>query len=272
MAQERRTEIRTIEVPASTAWPMVLAVGVTLLLFGLVTSLAVSAVGAVLLVAAAVGWFREVLPRERHEALALEAPAPAVAPTSRAVRRLDAGEAPHRARLPVLVYPVSAGVRGGIAGGVAMAALALLHGVLNHGSLWYTVNLLAAAASAELSEAGPETLAAFSATGLVLALVIHATLSLLVGLLYGAILPMFPWHPAWWGGIVAPLLWTGLIAASLGIIDPALNARIEWPWFVASQIAFGLLAGIVVARSGRVATFQHAAPGRRAGLETQDDR
>ena len=270
MEAERRREAGTIEAPASTAWPMVLAVGMTLLLSGLVTNVAVSALGVVLFVAAAVGWFREVLPHERHEPLALERPSAGVAPSPRAVRHLAAGEARHRARLPVEVYPYSAGVKGGIAGGVAMAALAVLHGLIDHGSLWYTINLLAAAASAELSEAGPEALAAFSAEGLVLALVIHATLSLLVGLLYGAILPMFPWHPAWWGGVVAPLLWTGLIAATLGIINPALSARIEWLWFVASQIAFGLVAGLVVARSGRIATFQHASLAERAGLETQD--
>ena len=271
MAAERRRETGETLAPASTAWPMVLAVGVTLVVSGLVTNAAVSGVGAVLFAAAAVGWFREVLPHERHERLALEPPAAPIAPSPRVVRRLAAGGARHRARLPVEVYPVSAGVRGGVAGGVAMAALALLHGVVNHGSLWYTINLLAAAASAELSQAGPEALAAFSAPGLALALVIHATLSLLVGLLYGAVLPMFPWHPAWWGGVVAPLLWTGLIAATLGIVDPALNARIEWPWFVASQVAFGLVAGLVVARSGRVATFQHAPLAERAGLETQDE-
>jgi len=262
----------TVEAPASTPWPMVLAVGMALAAAGLVTNAAVSVVGGVLFVTAAVGWFREVLPHERHEALALERPPAEVAPSPRAVRRLAAGAPRHRARLPVEVYPLSAGVKGGIAGGVAMAALAVFHGIVNHASLWYTINLLAAAGSAELSAASPEALRAFSLEGLVLALVIHATLSLLVGLLYGAILPMFPWHPAWWGGVVAPLLWTGLIAATLGIVNPALNARIEWPWFVASQIAFGLVAGLVVARSARIATFQHAPLAERAGLETRDDR
>jgi hypothetical protein len=271
METERRRGPGLVEVPASTAWPMVVAVGATLLLAGLVTNVSVSAVGVALFVVGAVGWFREVLPHERHEPVALERPAARVAPSPRAVLRLARGEVRHRARLPVEVYPYSAGVKGGIAGGVAMAALAVLHGLIDHGSLWYTINLLAAAASAELSSAGPQALAAFSAEGLVLALVIHATLSLLVGLLYGAILPMFPWHPAWWGGVVAPLLWTGLIAATLGIVNPALNERIEWRWFVASQIAFGLVAGLVVARAGRIATFQHAPLAERAGLGTQDE-
>jgi len=66
-------------------------------------------------------------------------------------------------------------------------------------------------------------------------------------------------------------MWTGLIAATLGIINPALNERIEWSWFTASQVAFGVVAGLVVARSARIATFQHAPFRERARLETQDE-
>jgi hypothetical protein len=213
-----------------------------------------------------------VLPHEHEETVPLEPAAAAVVPSPHAVLRLVAGEAGHRARLPVAVYPYSAGIRGGIAGGIAMAALAVIHGLLAHGSPWYTINLLAAAGSAAMSNAPAATLSQFSAQGFVLALMIHGALSLLVGLLYGAILPMFPWHPAFWGGLVAPLLWTGLIAAGLDVINPALDARIEWGWFIATQIAFGLVAGLVVARSSPVATFQHAPLAVRAGIETRYER
>src|ERR1700756_182615 len=58
---------REIEVPASTAWPIVLAFGFTLLFAGLLTSASVSVLGAVLAVAGSVGWFREVLPHEHEE-------------------------------------------------------------------------------------------------------------------------------------------------------------------------------------------------------------
>jgi hypothetical protein len=153
-----------------------------------------------------------------------------------------------------------------------MAALAVVHGLLVHGSPWYTINLLAAAGSAALSNAPEATLVQWSTQGFVLALVIHGVLSLLVGLLYGALLPMLPRHPAFWGGLVAPLMWTGLIASALHVINPALNARIEWTWFVLTQVAFGLVAGLVVARSNRVATFQRAPLVVRAGIETQDER
>jgi hypothetical protein len=173
------------------------------------------------------------------------------------VLKLAAGEAQHRARLPVEIHPYSSGITGGLAGGVAMAVLAVLYGVLSHGSPWYPINLLAAAGSATLTNAPLEVLNSFSSQGFLLALITHATLSVLVGLLYAVLLPMVPWHPAFWGGLVAPILWSGLIASALDVINPALNSRIAWPWFVASQIAFGLVAGFVIARSERIGVFQY---------------
>jgi hypothetical protein len=58
---------------------------------------------------------------------------------------------------------------------------------------------------------------------------------------------------------------------ALPILNPALATHISWPWFVASQIAFGAVAGFVVARSAQIPTTQHASFADRAGLETQDD-
>jgi len=256
-----------IEVPASTAAPIVTAFGVTLLVAGLVTNAIVSVVGTVLLVAGAIGWFREVLPVAHEEAVALEPPPPAVVPSTAGVAHLGPDGSPNRARLPLAVYPYAAGIRGGIAGGVAMAALAVLHGLLEYGSPWYTINLLAAAGSATMADAPIETLRHFDASAFALAFAIHAILSVLVGLLYGALLPMFPWHPAIACSLVAPLMWTGILAAMLHVVNPALNARIDWVWFVLSQIAFGAVAGFVVDRTSRVATFQHAPFAVRAGLD-----
>src|SRR5580658_11321043 len=58
---------REIEVPAPTAWPFILAIGVALLFAGLVTSTSVSCLGALLSLAGSVGWFREVLPSAHEE-------------------------------------------------------------------------------------------------------------------------------------------------------------------------------------------------------------
>ena len=52
----------TVEMPAPTAWPIALAFGITLLVAGMVTSAAISVLGALVAIAGAVGWFRDVLP------------------------------------------------------------------------------------------------------------------------------------------------------------------------------------------------------------------
>src|SRR5580692_2627770 len=57
---------REIEVPESTAWPLVVALGFTLICAGVLTSVSVSLLGAVLAIAGCAGWFREVLP-SAHE-------------------------------------------------------------------------------------------------------------------------------------------------------------------------------------------------------------
>ena len=59
----------TIELPAPTAWPIILAFGLTLVFAGLVTSPSVSILGAIFSLAGCVGWFRDVLPHEKHESV-----------------------------------------------------------------------------------------------------------------------------------------------------------------------------------------------------------
>jgi hypothetical protein len=50
-------------------------------------------------------------------------------------------------------------------------------------------------------------------------------------------------------------------------MDPALQARIHWGWFIASQFAFGLVAGLVVARHEPIGTMQFLPFALRAGFE-----
>jgi hypothetical protein len=258
---------RIIEAPASTPMPMLAAAGITLAFAGLVTSFLVTAVGLVLAVVGFTGWFREVLPREHREKITVEKAAEESALVLVPVAHLRAGEDDHRARLPLEIYPYSAGIKGGIAGGFVMAALATLHGIVLHGSPWYTINLLAATGMASLATASATTLAAFNLQAFVVALLIHAVVSLLVGLLYGVMLPMLPRYPVVLAGIVAPLLWSGLLWSSLNVIDPPLNARIEWGWFVVCQVGFGITAGIVVGRSEKIRTLQHLSFALRSGVE-----
>jgi hypothetical protein len=257
-----------LEVPASAGWPMIMALGLTLVFAGLVTNVAVSIVGLILFWSGAFGWFREVLPLEHTEAVLVEAVAEAIVPAKIGVDYLEIGELGNRAILPLQIYPYSAGVKGGIAGGIVMAVLAVLQGVVRHGSLWYTINILAATAMARLANADTATLSSFIPQAFLIALVIHASASILVGLLYGVMLPMFPRYPALWAAIVAPLLWTGLLWASLNVINPVLETRIDWGWFILCQIAFGAVAGFVVNLTEQVHTLQHMPFAVRTGIET----
>jgi len=246
---------------------MLAAAGITLAFTGLITSFIVTAIGLVLAITGFVGWFREVLPHEHRETVMIATPVEKVAPVRTRVAHLLVGEQDHRARLPLEIYPYSAGIKGGIAGGFVMAALAVVHGVVLHGSPWYTINLLAAAGMPSLANASAAALATFNLQAFIVALLIHAVVSLLVGLLFGVLLPMLPGYPILLSGIVAPLLWTGLLWSSLNVIDPLLNSRVEWRWFVLCQIAFGITAGIVVARSEKIRTLQHLSFALRSGVE-----
>jgi hypothetical protein len=256
-----------VEMPSPTAWPIVLAFGITLLFAGLVTSEAVSILGGIISIAGAVGWFRDVLPYEAHETVQLAPQAPAVTTMRHEVARMEIEHELRRAWLPVEIYPISAGIKGGLAGSVAMALLAMLYGVLSHTSIWYPINLLAAGFFPAATANATAEIAAFHLRAFLIAAPIHLITSLLVGLLYGAMLPMLPRRPILLGGFIAPLLWSGLIHGILGIVNPVLNQRIDWLWFVFSQVGFGIVAGLVVSRQERIRTRQQLPLALRVGLE-----
>jgi len=257
----------TVKLPAPTPQPIILAFGVTLLFAGLLTSPSISILGAIFIVTGCVGWFRDVLPHEKEEAVQVREEMPVISTARREVERLQIAPELSRPFLPLETYPVTAGIKGGLAGGVAMAVLACLYGFLKQGSIWYPINLLAATGYAHSLAIGTASLDAFHLGSFSLALLIHLMTSLLVGLLYGAMLPMFPRRPILLGGIIAPILWTGILHSILGLINPLLDARIDWSWFIASQFAFGIVAGLVVARQQRLRTRQFEPFVMRAGIE-----
>jgi hypothetical protein len=269
--QEKEQVPGSVSMPAPTAWPMVTAFGLALLALGLVTQSVVSVVGLVLALRGAVGWFREVLPAEQHEGVRvrpLEQRARPITPAPHAVEQLKPGVAGHRVRIPAEIHPYSSGIKGGIVGGVAMAIVACVYGVIAYRSVWYPINLLAAAAVPSLAEADLARLTAFNSSGFVVALISHGAFSILVGLLFAVLLPMLPSRrAAFSGSLISPLMWSGLIWATLRLINPALNARIDWLWFIGSQIAFGLTTGYVVHHSKMVETMQTWPLAARAGIE-----
>jgi hypothetical protein len=256
-----------IELPAPTAWPMVLAAGVALMFAGLLTSLSVSLLGVVLAVAGCVGWFREVLPHPHELVLTVVPDEISVTTERHEVERLPVAADQLRAWLPVHTYPVSAGVKGGWAGSVAMAVLACAYGVLKAGSLWYPINLLASVVYSQSVKLESTGLNSFHADSFAIAVLLHGLGSTLVGILYGAALPMFPRRPIVLGGLIAPVLWSGVLYSILGLLNPVLQSRIDWRWFVASQVAFGIVAGLVVVRQYRMPTRENLSFALRAGVE-----
>lgn len=258
---------REIEAPAPTAWPLVLAFGFTLICAGLLTSVSVSALGVVLAAAGCAGWFREVFPREHELAVPVMAGDLTVVTQRRIVDRLPVAQDQVRAWLPLETHPISAGIKGGLAGGAAMAALACAYGLLKAGSIWYPINLLAASIYAQSLKLGSSGLNSFHADSFAVALLLHALISTVVGLLYGAIIPMFARRPILLGGLIGPVLWSGLLYSMLSLLNPMLESHIDWLWFIASQVAFGIVAGIVVERQPRVPTRENLPFAVRAGVE-----
>jgi hypothetical protein len=148
-----------------------------------------------------------------------------------------------------------------------MAVLACGYGLLKVGSVWYPINLLAAVVYAQAVKLGPAELNAFHLDSFAIAVGVHALVSTLVGLLYGAMLPMFPRRPIVLGGFVVPVLWSGLLHPTLNLLNPLLASRIDWFWFVASQVAFGVVAGAVVVRRSPMPTLENVSFALRAGIE-----
>jgi hypothetical protein len=256
-----------IEVPAPTAWPIVMAFGLTLVFAGMVTAASVSVLGALLTIAGATGWFRQVLPVESLEWAPVVEEEIVTGTSREAVQRIAGIGAIPRAWLPIEIYPISAGMKGGLAGGGVMALLAALYGLVSGNGIWYAMDLLVAGLFPAIGTETARQIGTFNLSQFLVAVPLHLVMSLLVGLIYGAMLPMLPRRPIVLGGVVAPLLWSGLIYGILAFVNPVMNRYIDWRWFVASQIAFGIVAGLVVVVQERIPTRQRVPLTVRMGIE-----
>ena len=145
----------------------------------------------------------------------------------------------------------SAGVAGGLVGGAAMAVPAVLWAAASGRGFWYPINLLAGMI---LPDAGNLDLARFHADWFLMACAVHAVLSSAFGVLFALVASQLPHMPApvAWGGLVLPLLWTGISYGLMGVVNPVLQERVDWAWFIVSQFVFGVVAAGVVLRSEMV--------------------
>ena len=257
----------SLHLPAPTAWPFLMALGLTLVFASLVTNAGLAVLGGLLTVVSIVGWFREVLPHEAHEEISVTDETVVIIPSKEKVARIDVGES-HRAQLPLETFPISSGIIGGIAGGIAMVIPAEIYGIIRFHSIWYVVNLLGGAGVGDWLNPTMEQMSHFRLSAFVTANIIQGATTLLVGLLYGAMLPIWPKRPILLGGIIAPAAWTGLLHSVLGIVNPFLDQRIDWWSFGASQVIFGLVAGYVVTKLGRIKRLQQVPLAIRLGVES----
>lgn len=243
-------ERATVEMPRPNVWPMVLGLGILLLAAGVALHVGFFAAGIVIFLAGLAGWIGQLLPGRGHHHEELVEPArrarPVVAAIGR-VEQLHPGRPGYRFQLPEKVHPISAGVKGGLFGGLVMPLPALIYGLVSGHGIWYPVNLLAGMVLPGVADMDLEQ---FHFALFVVGVVIHAVNSVIFGLLYGVLLPTLPDipRPLAWGGLLMPLLWTGVSFSVMGSINPILARNVYWEWFIVSQFIFGVAAAIVVMR------------------------
>jgi hypothetical protein len=259
-----RVPADSIEMPAATSWPFIMAVSVTLIAAGIVTNLALTFAGIVVFLMAAAGWAWAVFAHGGgHEVVEFAPPEQRPRPVQQApghVEALRAGMPGHRMRIPEKIHPYSAGVKGGLFGAVTMTIPATIYGIVSGHGIFLPLNLLAGMVTTlpQTADGKPDILALqqFRWSWLIVGALIHGITSVSLGLMYGVILPMLPGRPILWGGLVAPLLWTGATYGFMGVLNPDLNQVVDWPSFVAAQFVYGLTVGIVVVRSEQVYVSQ----------------
>jgi hypothetical protein len=243
-------------MPRPTAAPIVLAFGLAFLVAGVALGLAFVVVGAVAIAAGLGYWIGQFFHGRGHIHEPLKEPARRAQPVTGApggVERIQEGLPGYRLRLPQDIHPISAGVKGGIVGGVVMTLPALLWGLFS-GHLWAPVNLLAGMVFPAVGQMKLEELGHFHLSLFLVAVVIHIVLSLVIGLIYGVLLPTLPPvpRPIAWGGVLMPILWSGASYVAMRIVNPALPGAVNWPWFIVSQFVYGITMPAVVLGANRL--------------------
>jgi hypothetical protein len=248
-----------VEMPRPTAAPLILSLGLVLLASGLALGTAFLIVGAVVLAVGLGIWIAQLLPGQGHFHEALVEPSLRPKPvtgTHGTVQQLREGMPGYRVRLPEDVHPISAGVKGGIVGGAAILLPALVYGLVSGHGIWYPVNLLAGMVlpgigSGTLAETVTD-LEQFHFSYLVLGILIHVVMSVILGLMYGVLLPTLPPIPRGvaWSALFMPTLWTGASYVLLGVVNPVLRDGLSWPWFILSQFVFGVVLATVAFWAG----------------------
>src|SRR5262249_33287798 len=132
-----------IEMPAATAWPLVFGLGIVLIGAGLATSHGFTIVGVIVFFIGIGGWIGQLLPGRGHFPQTIEEHAVAWPGVAGMVEPMLPNAPSYRFNLPTHVRPISSGAWGGLVGALLMPIPAMAYGLIDHGSIWFPVNLLA---------------------------------------------------------------------------------------------------------------------------------
>lgn len=155
-------------------------------------------------------------------------------------------------RIPAEVYPYSAGIKGGLLGGLAMIPVALIYGMISGHGIWYPVNLIAATFIPAWQHANLALLAQFSPSGLLIGLLTHLVMSVLLGFLFAVMMPALPRTPLFWAFVIGPCLWAGALYAGLPLFNPIMAQYVDLPSFAIANIVYSLVLGLSVARTRKI--------------------
>jgi hypothetical protein len=266
--REASAEADVLSMPRPTVAPVVLALGLVLLALGVVANPAFLVVGGLILISGLYLWVSQLLPgvghfhEQRVELPLRPRPVDARAAT---VEHLHSGMPGYRLRMPAEVHPISAGIKGGIIGGLVMPVPAIIWSLSSGHGPWYAANLLAGMLLPGVDRMSIAELEQFRPSLLLVAIVIHAVNSVVFGMMYGVLLPTLPHipRPLAWGGLLIPLVWTAVSFGFMGVVNPLLRKGVDWPWFIASQFVFGVVAALTVMAAGR---FRPISTGLLAGI------
>jgi hypothetical protein len=269
-AISREEPTGSVEVPRPTVAPMVLALGMALLAAGIAANVTFILVGVVILIFGLSLWVSQLIPGrgEVHEAMVdpSRRPLPVTVRVG-GVGRIREGMPGARLRLPTEVHPISAGIKGGLLGGLLMPVPALAWGLGSGHGIWYPVNLLAGLVLPGVGQMTVGELEQFRLTFLVLGLVIHVVSSVTFGLIYGVLMPTLPSlpRPLAWGGLAMPMLWTALTYPLIGLVNPLVSRGVDWFWFIAAQFVFGVAAASTITLLRRSSPLRAGLVGGLAG-------
>src|SRR5262249_56944451 len=109
----------------------------------------------------------------------------------------------------------------------------------------------------------------FHVTLVFVAIIIHITMSIVIGLIYGVLLPTLPDvpRPIAWGALLMPIVWTAVSYVAMHAANPALPGLVSWPWFVVSQFVFGItMPAVLLGAAGLPRIFAGVLGGLIRGL------